>query len=196
MPRNFGRGYCEGGNVTINCGNGNDSVRNYASTAVTIIGGDGADHIANYGAAASIIGGNGNDVIWGDSGNDTLSGGSNNDKLHGEAGNDKIYGGTGNDSLWGGTGNDSLWGGTGKDVFIYKPGEGTDKIMDYESGDMLQILKSDGSAGGSFKGSSYSGGNLTLTINGGGTVIFDGVAKGDKFNINGKTYTLGASKLK
>ena len=35
-----------------------------------------------------------------------------------------------------------------------------------------------------------------LTIKGGGSVIFDGVAKGDTFNINNKTYTISGKKLK
>ena len=103
----------------------------------------------------------------------------------GGSGNDTLYGGQGNDTLWGGKGNDSLYGGDGKD-----------RIFDYQSGDMLKILKSNGKDGGTFKSSKYSGGDLTLTINGGGTVIFDGVSQGDKFNINGKTYTLSGSKLK
>ena len=144
----------------------------------------------------TILGGTKNDSLYGGKGNDSLVGSSGNDKLYGQAGADTLIGGVGNDSLWGGTGNDLLYGGDGKDVFIYKPGEGTDHIMDYQSGDMLKILKSNGNAGGTFKSSKYSGGDLILTINGGGTVIFDGVSKGDKFNINGKTYTLGANKLK
>ena len=37
--------------------------------------------------------------------------------------------------------------------------------------------------------------NLTLTISGGGSVIFKDVAKGDTFNINGHIYTLGNKKL-
>ena len=98
-------------------------------------------------------------------------------------------------SLWGGAGNDTLYGRDGKDVFIYKPGEGTDHIMNYHNGDMLKILKSNGKSGGTFNSTKFSSGDLTLAINGGGTVIFDNVSKGDKFNINGKTYTLGASKL-
>ena len=73
----------------------------------------------------------------------------------GGAGKDIIYGQNGNDTLWGGAGNDTLYGGDGKDTFIYKPGEGTDTIFDYQSGDMLQILKSDASAGGSFTKSSF-----------------------------------------
>lgn len=144
----------------------------------------------------TLVGGSKNDSIYGGNGDDNLVGHGGKDKLYGQAGNDMLYGGAGNDSLWGGAGNDSLWGCDGKDVFTYKPGEGTDTIFDYESGDMLRILKANGKVGGSFTDSAFSGNELTLTINGGGSVIFAGVNNGDKFNINGKTYTLGASKLK
>lgn len=61
---------------------------------------------------------------------------------------------------------------------------------------MLTILKKDGSAGGSFTKSAFSDGDLTLTINGGGSVIFNGVAKGDKFSINSKSYTFNGKTLK
>ncbi len=106
-----------------------------------------------------------------------------------------LDGGAGNDTLWGGAGNDSLYGGAGNDTFIYKAGEGIDKIFDYQSGDMLQILKTNGKSG-SFSKSKFSGGTLTLTISGGGSVVFDGVTKGDTFNINNKTYKISGSKLK
>ena len=92
--------------------------------------------------------------------------------------------------------NVTILGGNGNDTFIYKPGEGTDKIYDYAAGDMLKILKTNGKEGGSFTKSEFSSGDLTLTIKGGGTVVFDGVAKGDKFNINGKSYTIKGSTLK
>ena len=135
-------------------------------------------------------------TISGSSKNDSLYGAKGNDSIFGNAGNDILYGQKGNDTLWGGAGNDSLYGGDGKDTFIYKPGEGTDTIFDYTSGDILQILKSNGKSGGSFTKSAFSGDTLTLTINGGGTVLFDGVAKGDKFNINGTSYKISGSKLK
>ncbi|MBR0061014.1 MAG: calcium-binding protein, partial [Selenomonadaceae bacterium] len=97
----------------------------------------------------------------------------------GGSGNDKLYGKAGDDSLWGGKGNDSLWGGTGDDTFIYQAGEGTDKIFDYQSGDMLKILN------GKFSKSKFSGGTLSLTISGGGQIIFDNVTTSTNFNING-----------
>ena len=110
--------------------------------------------------------------------------------------NDMIFGGEGNDTLWGGAGDDTLLGGEGDDVFIYKPNEGTDYITDYEAGDMLKILRADGSNGGMFTSSSFSDGNLTLKILGGGSVVFSGVSNGDTFNINGMSYSIKGSKLK
>ena len=60
----------------------------------------------------------------------------------------------------------------------------------------MKILKKDGSAGGSFTNSLFSDGTLKLTISGGGSVIFDGVASGDQININGTTHTISGSKLR
>ncbi|MBR4643049.1 MAG: hypothetical protein IKO74_10115 [Selenomonadaceae bacterium] len=95
-------------------------------------------------------------------------------------------------------GNDSLWGGKGKDVFIYKPGEGTDRIKDYSfsEGDIFKILKADGSAGGTFSNPTFSGSNLTLATDGGGKIIFEGHDAGNKFKINGTTYTIKGKTLK
>ena len=213
-----------GSNVQILAGKGNDSIYNEVSSAwnpgtqntevanpdnVTISGGDGNDVIRNYGGAkVSISGGSGDDTIDSDystadkvtlkggDGSDTLYGSSGNDKLYGDAGNDSLHGGGGNDSLWGGSGDDTLYGGDGNDTFIYKPGEGTDFIYDYTNGDMLKILKADGSTGGSFSKSNFSGGVLTLTISGGGSVIFENVSASDTFKINSNTYTINGTKLK
>ena len=183
------------GNDTLHGGAGNDSLS----------GGDGADTLSGTAGNDILHGGLGNDSLSGGSGLDTLSGAAGNDILFGDSGNDSLsggsgidtlYGGTGNDTLWGGAGNDFLYGGDGNDTFIYKPGEGTDKIFDYESGDILKILQSNGKTGGSFTNAKFSGGELTLTINGGGTVIFENISAGDKFNINGKAYTVSGKTLK
>ena len=144
--------------------------------------------------ANTISGGTKNDSIFGAAGNDSIFGNAGNDKLYGDAGNDILLGGKGNDSLWGGAGNDSLWGDAGNDTFFYTANEGTDKIFDYETGDLLKILNADGS-NGSFKSSKYSGGDLTLTINGGGKIIFEDVASNTKFNINGSSYHISGAKL-
>ena len=125
-----------------------------------------------------------------------ITAGAGSDSVLGGAGNDSLNGGAGNDTLWGGAGDDTLLGGEGDDVFIYKPNEGTDYITDYEAGDMLKILRTDGSNGGMFTSSSFSDGNLTLKILGGGSVVFSGVSNGDTFNINGMSYSIKGSKLK
>lgn len=189
---------------TLSGGSGDDKLLGGAGND-SLSGGDGKDTLSGGSGDDKLLGGNGNDSLSGGNGKDTLSGGANNDKLYGGSGNDCIKGGSGNDSLWGGTGNDSLWGdagndklygGEGKDIFIYKPGEGTDTIFDYQSGDMLKILKSDGKAGGTFTSSSFKNNKLTLAIDGGGKVIFDGVIKSDQININGTIHTISGTKLK
>ena len=177
-------------------GNAKANVLTAGANGSTLSGGKGKDTLNGGAGKDSLVGGADNDKLLGNAGNDTLSGGDGADTLSGGAGNDKLYGGKGNDSLWGGAGNDSLWGGAGKDVFVYKPNEGTDTIFDYASGDMLKILKTNGKEGGSFTKSSFSNNKLTLTISGGGTVVFDGVKSGDAFNINGTTHTLSGKKLK
>ena len=155
-------------------------------------------------SANSIIGGAGNDSLNGSSGADTLDGGAGSDTLVGASGNDSLFGGAGadilkggagNDSLWGGAGDDTLYGGDGSDTFIYRANEGKDTIMDFSAGDMLQILKANGSEG-SFTNSSFKNSKLTLAISGGGHVIFKGVSATDTFNINGTTYSIKGTKLK
>ncbi len=78
----------------------------------------------------NIIGSNFNDTIHGrNSANDILIGGAGNDSLYGEKGDDILSGGAGNDELNGGAGNDvllvsggndRLLGGTGSDVFKFE----------------------------------------------------------------------------
>ena len=124
-----------------------------------------------------------------------LTGNTKDNSIVGGSGNDKLYGKKGNDTLWGGAGNDSLWGDKGYDTFVYASGEGTDRIFDYKSGDMLKILKSNGAAGGKFKSSSYSNGTLTLGISGGGSVIFENVKTSTTFNINDTLYKVSGNKI-
>ena len=156
--------------------------------SVSVVGTSSNDYIVNGGSNVTINGGKGNDTIRNPSG-DKVS-------IYGGAGADYLRGGSGQTTLWGGAGDDTLVGGDGKDIFVYKPGEGTDRIWNYQSGDMLQILKSNGKSGGSFTKSSFSDGTLSLTISGGGQVLFDYVSTSTNFNINGKSYKISGSKLK
>ena len=168
--------------VTISSGAGNDFINNWG-THLNIKTAEGSDTVYNSNVAA-------NSFIYTGAGDDSINNLSNSVKLSGDAGNDIITNdGGANVTMSGGSGNDILYGGDGKDVFIYKPGEGTDKIFDYSSGDMLKILN------GKFSKSKFSGGTLSLTISGGGSVLFDNVTTSTNFNINGTSYKISGSKL-
>ena len=117
-----------------------------------------------------------------------ITGNALDNSIVGGSGNDKLYGKAGDDTLWGGAGNDTLYGGAGDDTFIYKPGEDKDTIMDYQSGDLLQIVD------GSFSKSKYSSGTLSLTVVG-GSVIFKNITTSTDFNINSTSYKISGSKL-
>ncbi|MCO7574352.1 type I secretion C-terminal target domain-containing protein, partial [Pseudomonas chlororaphis] len=81
----------------------------------------------------TLLGGAGNDILFGQGGNDTLDGGK---------GNDILLGGTGNDTLIGGQGNDILIGGSGADTFVWKAGDtGNDVIKDFKAseGDRIDL---------------------------------------------------------
>jgi len=109
-----------------------------------------------------LTGNNADNLLAGDSGADSLSGGDGADTLYGDgrvivdthgtggsgpivtyvdaselpfgdpAGNDVLDGGKGNDTLWGGGGDDLLTGGKGNDLFGFGPGDGDDRITDFE----------------------------------------------------------------
>jgi Ca2+-binding RTX toxin-like protein len=71
-----------------------------------------------------------NTSLVGGLGNDHLFGNSTADRLDGGAGNDSLSGGDGADTLVGGIGNDTLVGGRGADVYRFDLGWGQDKIVD------------------------------------------------------------------
>ena len=77
-----------------------------------------------------INGGRGDDAIYGEQGRDILNGGD---------GDDEIYGGEDKDTLNGGEGDDWLDGGPGADTFVFEPGSGNDYIMDFTSGDRIEL---------------------------------------------------------
>lgn len=79
-------------------------------------------------------GGAGIDLMHGGAGNDRLDGGTGNDSVSGDAGADTLRGGVGNDTLIGGTGNDVLTGGSGFDIFLFRQGDGHDRIVDFQEG--------------------------------------------------------------
>lgn len=98
------------------------------SRADTIVGGLGGDRILGLSGDDDLRGGGGDDFLFGQADTDVLAGG---------AGNDRLYGGSEADRLSGGTGNDTLSGGgpdRARDVFVFAPGEGSDRVVDFEDG--------------------------------------------------------------
>ncbi|MEG3879762.1 hypothetical protein QT972_20610 [Microcoleus sp. herbarium7] len=86
---------------------------------------------------------NSNDVINGQGGNDTIRGMNGDDLLRGGDGNDILDGEVGADILIGNAGNDTLHLGGGRDVdtVVYRSGDGSDVIhqFDRRDGDLLQF---------------------------------------------------------
>lgn len=60
-----------------------------------------------------------------------LTGNGAANRLNGGWGNDRLDGGGGDDTLIGQNGDDILTGGAGRDVFVFRPGEGDDRITDF-----------------------------------------------------------------
>jgi Ca2+-binding RTX toxin-like protein len=91
-----------------------------------------------------ILGGAGNDKIWGEADNDWISGGDGDDQLWGNGGNDAIFGNAGNDKIYGnadgdwidgGDGDDWLYGNGGADIIF--GGAGNDRLYGSSSGDWM-----------------------------------------------------------
>jgi Ca2+-binding RTX toxin-like protein len=73
----------------------------------------------------TILGSNGNDIIYGGNGKDIIFGLGGNDQIFGEGGSNFLFGNQGNDSLYGGNGQDWLDGGEGADTLSGKDGNDT-----------------------------------------------------------------------
>jgi hypothetical protein len=98
--------------ISIDARGGSDRVLidPFLTIGVTILGGAGNDILFGGGGNDSIDGGSGKDSLFGMAGNDVLLGGDDNDRLHGGWGNDTLKGGAGNDWLFGELGDDDLDG--------------------------------------------------------------------------------------
>ena len=93
------------GEVSMNGGDGRDSVRGSVSDDL-LIGGRGSDRIEGRGGDDRLRGGSGGDKIDGGEGRDNLRGGGGRDVLDGRAAADILLGGSGRDRADGSTGRD------------------------------------------------------------------------------------------
>ncbi len=113
-----------GGSGAIALTGANDTC---AGHRATIVGTNGDDVLYGTPGNDVIVAGDGSDVVYGGGGNDIICGGTGNDNLYGEAGNDSIWAGTGNDNVRGGTGDDMLDGMNGRDRLLGN--EGSDLLI-------------------------------------------------------------------
>ncbi len=129
---------------TIYGGSSSETLFGFAGSRNNLLGGEGDDLIFGVGGRDFIrggddndiiYGGKGRDVIFGEQGNDIIFGGKGNDSLSGGAGTDVIYGQKGDDLISGGTGNDRLFGGDGKDTL--NGNEGNDLLFGGKGDDNL-----------------------------------------------------------
>lgn len=114
---------------------------------IVATGREGNDTIVVHGAltqSATLLGGNGNDILSGGSGDDQILGGSGNDRLYGangsdalegEIGDDILFGGSGNDRLFGQVGDDDLFGENDNDILV--GGDGADRLLGGIGADLL-----------------------------------------------------------
>jgi uncharacterized delta-60 repeat protein len=89
----------------------NNEILNFSPAAVKrvkIDSGGGNDWVAvsTLSVPATILGGSGNDVLYGGKADDFIGGGSGDDKIYGDDGNDHLDGGLGQNKLFGLNGND------------------------------------------------------------------------------------------
>ena len=119
------------------------------NTNDTILGGQGNE---------MLFGGDGNDLIRASVGDDRLSGGTGHDELHAGIGKQALMGGMGDDTIWGGlgaqfllgdggndrlyagAGNETLCGGSGRDTFTLSAASGRDVIADFQPGQDRIVL--------------------------------------------------------
>lgn len=105
----------------------------------TVLGGDGNDIIFTGDDADSISGGAGNDTINAGIDDDYVEGNDGDDSIIGSHGSDTIRGGAGDDTIWGGFGTDPIPGTTGEepDATDPVPENGKDDISGGAGNDLI-----------------------------------------------------------
>ena len=165
---------------SLNGGSGRDRLFG-GSGADQIFGGTQADELFGGPGNDNLAGGGGNDRLFGGNGGDSLSGGASADRLFGDSGSDVLLGGTGGDQLTGGRGDDRLQGGSGADRFRFVPGDGSDLVEDFVSGEDRLDLTAFGfsSAADVLAATLDQDGNAVIDLGGGDSITLQGRQKAD-----------------
>jgi hypothetical protein len=156
-----------GGTVTLGSG-----LERFALS--TLGGDDSIDLNVNIPGPLDILvdAGNGNDSInLENSKSATILGGDGNDIIVGSPGEDRIYGGAGSDLIQGVGGSDFIFGEEGSDSFVWNVGDGAD-IVEGGAGENDGILFIGSDADETFS-ASLDGGLLVVTVGGVLTQIVD-----------------------
>ena len=154
---------------------GNDTLTNSTDISASLLGGNGNDILNGGGGDDFINGGAGSDTAFGNGGNDRIVGSSGDDELHGGEGNDSIFGSSDLNTIYGDAGDDVLYGGDQVDNIF--GGDGIDQIFGLDGDDILNA--GDGGVAGS-SGTSQAdfvlglGGNDTITGGSGLNVLWGG----------------------
>lgn len=188
--------------ITILGGADNDTIYNDYSDSVSIDAGDGNDSINNYNNSSQVTidGGAGNDSILNSASNVTINGGTDNDYIYNKNSNVKIDGGDGNDSIYSEVNNGlTLRGGNGNDIislsgnyywnnsFTISGDKGDDTVyageheityqLKYEDGNNLIYSQTNNTisvAGGYYYSTLKTGSSYVVSIYGGGSVTVRG----------------------
>ncbi|MBR4641941.1 MAG: hypothetical protein IKO74_04365, partial [Selenomonadaceae bacterium] len=176
-----------GANLSINGGEGADTVENYGSNS-TVEGGADNDYLINLSDSVSIDGGAGNDTISNyDGSGGTLLGGEGNDYIENYGVNSLIDGGAGIDtiinygtgnSILGGAGNDSISNNSSLVTFLYSSGDGNDLIKGFNETSTLSI------SGGTYS-TAESGSDVIVTV-GEDSIVLQDAASLASVNIVGE----------
>ena len=190
--------------VTIDSGNGNDTIDNYDGDYVSINTGNGNDSINIYDVDDSTIrGGAGNDTVYNSSSyNNLIDLGAGNDSLYISEGDAlTVFAGAGNDTivtgLYGDVYETSINSGTGNDVISltpysydttinYKSGDGNDSIYGFDSDDVLKISGTWSSV--------QSNGNTVITVGKGKIYLMGYTKPGEEITVSKpKSKVIGSS---
>ena len=120
------------------------SIKNLAATTAVdtedggadlIVGGEGDDRMFGQGGDDDLRGNSGEDYIFGGHGDDRITAGDDADYVDGGAGDDRVMSGKGDDEMHGGDGNDLLCGQSGDDLAF--GGEGQDQLIGHSGNDTM-----------------------------------------------------------
>ncbi|MBV7380177.1 M10 family metallopeptidase [Maritimibacter dapengensis] len=119
------------GDDVVRSGGGNDLLRGQDGNDL-LLGGEGDDQLFGQDGNDRIKAGTGDDLATGGAGDDLIIAHAGSDQIIAGAGNDIIRANAGDDLVNPGTGDDTVQLGAGSDRFVFRSGDGSDVIQDFD----------------------------------------------------------------